>query len=585
MEAIKVSVVVPVYNVDEFLDNTLSDITGQTLREIEIICVDDGSTDNSCKIIEEWMEKDSRIQLIRQKNQYAGVARNNGLKQAHGKYVIFWDADDLFEHNALEVMYAQAEQENSDICICEARKYDNAKEKYIPSDAYLKEDLLPGKQTFNKFDVPDYIFNLTNNVPWNKLYLKEFITKNKLQYQAIKQANDTYFTIMALFLAERITYVKDVLIAYRVNNDESLSGKASDTVFCAYDSWLYAKEHIEKYPDFNLVRFSFLNRALSGFYHALNIQTTFESYEKLYRKLVEEGFHEFGLDECTEENIYAVWMYKDMQKMYETEPADFLVQKSITRRVNNENNNVRRKILREKNAVLRENVQALKEDKKTLQSDKKKLQEEKKKLEGEKKKLQKEIDNKVPTFGYDANSDAVAAIAEGYGGTVSQHADVQAYLTLRVLRNALDGVDVDTGIGTADEAGNVLSEDVYKYSEEERSYYALNAAVTADNYKDFTDSTVVWKPVSNQLDSSKHPTKKVWLNIYNASDNFLSSTYQPLLQNYDDLLNLDVEYIGGDGQTESNVTNRLGNPNQYDAFAINMVKTDNAASYTAILNQ
>ena len=94
-------------------------------------------------------------------------------------------------------------------------------------------------------------------------------------------------------------------------------------------------------------------------------------------------------------------------------------------------------------------------------------------------------DNKVPTFGYDANSDAVAAIAEGYGGTVSQHADVQAYLTLRVLRNALDGVDVDTGIGTADEAGNVLSEDVYKYSEEERSYYALNAAVTADNYKRF----------------------------------------------------------------------------------------------------
>ena len=92
MEAIKVSVVVPVYNVDEFLDNTLSDITGQTLREIEMICVDYGSIDNSCKIIEEWMEKDSRIQLIQtQKNQYAGVAtRNNGLKQAHGKYVIFW---------------------------------------------------------------------------------------------------------------------------------------------------------------------------------------------------------------------------------------------------------------------------------------------------------------------------------------------------------------------------------------------------------------------------------------------------------------------------------------------------------------
>ena len=194
-------------------------------------------------------------------------------------------------------------------------------------------------------------------------------------------------------------------------------------------------------------------------------------------------------------------------------------------------------------------------------------------------------ENKVPTFGYDANSDAVAAIAEGYGGTISQHADVQAYLTLRVLRNALDGVDIDTGIGTEDDAGNVLSSNVYKYVAEERSYYALNVAVTAENYKDFLDSTVTYAPVSNQLDATAHPEKSVWLNTYNAADNFLGSTYKPLLQKYDDLLNLKVEYVDGDGQTESNITNRLSNPSAYDAFAINMVKTDNAASYTALLNQ
>ena len=112
-------------------------------------------------------------------------------------------------------------------------------------------------------------------------------------------------------------------------------------------------------------------------------------------------------------------------------------------------------------------------------------------------------DNGVPTFGYDANSDAVAAIAEGYGGTISQHADVQAYLTLRVLRNALDGVDVDTGIGTADDAGNVLSSDVYVYKEDERSYYSLNVAVTADNYKDFTE--MYW----NCLTASMLPKKYI----------------------------------------------------------------------------
>ena len=193
--------------------------------------------------------------------------------------------------------------------------------------------------------------------------------------------------------------------------------------------------------------------------------------------------------------------------------------------------------------------------------------------------------NNVPTFGYDANADAVAAIANGYGGTISQHADVQAYLTLRVLRNALDGVDIDTGIGTEDDAGNVLSDDVFYYDEASRSYYALNVAVTAENYEDFLDSTVVYAPVSNQLDATAHPEKSVWLNIYNSADNFLGSTYQPLLQNYDDLLNLKVDYIGGDGQTEANITNRLSDPSLYDAFAINMVKTDNGASYTALLSQ
>ena len=192
---------------------------------------------------------------------------------------------------------------------------------------------------------------------------------------------------------------------------------------------------------------------------------------------------------------------------------------------------------------------------------------------------------KVPTFGYDANSDAVKAIANGYGGTLSQHADVQAYLTLRVIRNALDNVDMDTGIGTEDAAGNVLSEDVYKYDEATRSYYALNVAVTKDNYEDFLDSTVIWEPVSKQLDKEPSPEKKVWLSVYNSNDTFLGGTYQPLLEKYDDLLNLNVEYVQGDGQSEGSVSDRLTNPSAYDAFAINMVKTDNAVTYTTKLSQ
>ena len=191
-------------------------------------------------------------------------------------------------------------------------------------------------------------------------------------------------------------------------------------------------------------------------------------------------------------------------------------------------------------------------------------------------------ENKVPTFGYDANSDAVEAIGQGYGGTISQNPAVQAYLTLRLLRNVFDGKDINTGISEADDAGNVLSEDDYKYSEEDRSYYAMNLAVTADNYKDFLDSTTLYKTAQSKVDADK---KKVWLSTYNSADNFLGSTYKPLLKKYQELLSLDVDYVDGDGQNESNITNRLGNPSEYDGFAINMVKTDNGASYTSILGQ
>ena len=192
-------------------------------------------------------------------------------------------------------------------------------------------------------------------------------------------------------------------------------------------------------------------------------------------------------------------------------------------------------------------------------------------------------DEGVPTFGYDANSDAVAAIADGYCGTISQNADVQAYLTLRVLRNALDGADIMTGIATPDAAGNVLNDDLYYYDEETRCFYALNGAVKEDNYESFLDATAPNALFNNQLTEEDAPVKKVWLDIFNSTDNFLNATYLPQLENYDGILNLDVEYVKGDGQTEANITDRLANPSEYDAFAINMCKTDNAAAYTAKL--
>lgn len=193
--------------------------------------------------------------------------------------------------------------------------------------------------------------------------------------------------------------------------------------------------------------------------------------------------------------------------------------------------------------------------------------------------------NGVPVFGYDANSDCVAAIKDGFKGSISQRANIQTYLTLRILRNGIDGVDVNTGIGVMDDAGNVLSDTDYYYSERERAFTALNLAVTEENYTSFLNPNVTYEAVSHQLNPTTHPMKKVWINIYSTEDDFLTKTYVPLLKQYARILNLDITFAIGNGYDESSITGQLTNPDAYDGYAINMIKTDDAKLFTDILSR
>ena len=113
----KVSVIIPVYNTEPYLRECLDSVINQTLRDIEIICVDDGSTDGSLAILREYQEKDSRVSVYMQPNLNAGAARNHGLRYAKGEYLSFLDSDDFFERNMLETAYEYAKRQNAEICI------------------------------------------------------------------------------------------------------------------------------------------------------------------------------------------------------------------------------------------------------------------------------------------------------------------------------------------------------------------------------------------------------------------------------------------------------------------------------------
>lgn len=352
-----VSVIMPIYNAEEFLNETLDMVTNQTLKDIEIICVDDGSSDGSLDILQKFASDDERMTIIQQKNQYAGVARNNGLVKATGKYVVFWDSDDLFELEALATMYHRIEEDAADICVCGANQLDNNTQELIVRSIYLNEAYLPENRPFAKADMPENIFRFATNVPWNKMFRRDFLIENKLQFQDIKQANDTYFTIMALFYAKRITYVTDKLITYRLDNDSSLTGKASDTAMCAYDSYVKTREALLKEADFvasEELQRGFANRAFQGFLFSLFSQSNIESYNKLYQRIADEGLRKFELVDKEEDYFIPPMHYERKQMFLTMSPDSFLltVLKATQRSARN---------LRSRNAIKAQKIQDKKE--------------------------------------------------------------------------------------------------------------------------------------------------------------------------------------------------------------------------------
>ena len=188
----------------------------------------------------------------------------------------------------------------------------------------------------------------------------------------------------------------------------------------------------------------------------------------------------------------------------------------------------------------------------------------------------------VPIFGYDANADAIEAIGAGkLSGTVSQNVDAQATATLQVLRNLLDGLtgsDVYTkGISEPDQYGNQISAPV-AYWADQKAVMAANSGVNSGNWKQYTAGTR-----DAGIKQSTAPAKKVLLTIYNAGDNFLSSSYIPALQYYAPLLNINLTIVQGDGQNESSCLDKFTNLSNFDAYAINMVKTNSASNYLDLL--
>lgn len=240
----KVSIIIPIYNVEKYIKECLDSIIGQTLKDIEIICVDDGSTDHSYEILEDFVQKDNRIKIIKKLNSGYGDSMNTGISQAQGEYIGIVESDDWVERNMFETLYKAAKEHNAEVV--KSNFFD-----YYSTDSFrckLRE-ILPDKdynQVFSPLERQGIFYSKPSI--WSAIYKKEFLTENKINFLTTPGASyqDVSFNFKVWSYAKKVYLIKDAFVHYRLDNETS-SVNSKEKAFYICDEY----KEIEAFLDSN----------------------------------------------------------------------------------------------------------------------------------------------------------------------------------------------------------------------------------------------------------------------------------------------------------------------------------------------
>ena len=317
-ERIKVSVILPVYNCERYLRQCLDSLLAQTLQDIEIICVNDGSTDGSLEILKEYAAADMRLVIIDSENKGAGAARNLGIEAACGKYLAFPDSDDWFEPNMLSTAYTAAENAKADITIFRAMLYDNQTGTSIPCTYSLRLDRLPQHRPFAVRDMECSVFRNLMGWAWDKLYKRSFVLNNRLRFQEQRTTNDMYFTFISLYKATRITTCQQYLYHQRRNVSGSLSATREQSWECFYNALLAVQNELKNMGLWEKYQPDFTDYSLHSCLWNLNSLSE-NAGMKLYEKLKTQWFQELGITDAPQEWFNVPDEYKQFRQIMQAE--------------------------------------------------------------------------------------------------------------------------------------------------------------------------------------------------------------------------------------------------------------------------
>ena len=255
MEKEKVSIIIPVYNTEKYLPKCLNTIVSQTFQNIEILIVNDCSTDNSLQIINDYKKKDSRISIINLKvNSGLTVARNTGIQAATGKYIVFVDSDDWISEKLVETLYDSIEINQSDVIIATHYTFDNSTKKI---KIFRQKEEFYNKQIASVTEKQKFLTLRMIWSAWNKIYKRDFLTTNNIYFKTAKMEDILFIYEVVAMPNSKIMLIKDILYYYRINRKNSIMYNKTDRIY----NCIKAASEIKKF---------------------LKSQNLFETYEKSF---------------------------------------------------------------------------------------------------------------------------------------------------------------------------------------------------------------------------------------------------------------------------------------------------------------
>ena len=315
----KISIIMPIFNSENFIEECLSSLINQIFKNFELICVNDGSTDNTLKILKKFEEKDERIHIITQENLGAGNARNVGMKASKGEYIIFLDSDDIFNETMLEELYAKIKGNNLEIVICNSQNfyiYNNKTIFYKKNYSFSKKQLMIINKKFSSLNIKENFFNTFIWWPWDKIFKKKYIENLGIEFQNLKSTNDLFFICSAVISSNKISFLDKVFINHRVGIKSSIENSREKS----WDNFYYAlrelKKFIKKKGLYKKFKQDFINYvALFSIWHLESMNG--KSFCFLYENIRNIWWKEFGVSKSIPNYFYNKNIYKKIKLILE----------------------------------------------------------------------------------------------------------------------------------------------------------------------------------------------------------------------------------------------------------------------------